>query len=82
MFYVGQTIKKLEDRYKEHLEWKKGPINRCLNGEKKYKWNINILVDIYYFNENELDRLEKKYIVGYKKDDYVNVNIQLQPKKK
>lgn len=81
MFYVGQTIKKLEDRYKEHLEWKKGPINRCLNGEKKYKWNINILMDIYYFNENELDRLEKKYIVGYKKDGYINVNIQLQPKK-
>ena len=81
MFYVGQTIKKIEDRYKEHLEWKKGPINRCMSSDKKYKWNINILTDIYYFNENELDRLEKKYIVGYKKDGYINVNIQLQPKK-
>ena len=39
------------------------------------------MTNIYYFNENELDRLEKKYIVGYKKDGYINVNVQLQPKK-
>lgn len=64
--YIGQTIQGIKIRFKEHLrDTKKGSTLPVHNALRKYKDTVNIEVIDKAYSLEELNELEKKYIVEY-----------------
>lgn len=55
--YIGQTIRFIEERFKEHQKKESGCVALC-NAIKKYGWS-SFIVDYYECSDDELNKNEK-----------------------
>jgi hypothetical protein len=66
-FYIGETVKKLETRLKEHIEDPESAVFQDLQKHGDIKPTIKLLCNFPCFSNKELVQCESKYIKAYVK---------------
>ena len=70
-YYIGLTTCTSEKRFQEHLSDKKDSIHTVPGN-----WICNKLVNVHYFNDEELEKVETKYIAKYQNEGKTLLNKQ------